>query len=108
MAEGLGEFEQLVLLAILQLDRNAYAVEVRERIEDAAGRRVTRGALYATLDRLAAKDYVTWSVESATPTRGGIPRRCFAVTDAGVGALRRAQAAVRALSRGLGRMLREA
>jgi PadR family transcriptional regulator PadR len=108
MAKALGEFEQLVLLAILQLGRNAHAARVRERIERAADRKVTRGALYATLDRLAAKDFVVWEVEESTSTRGGIPRRLFSVTDSGLEALRRSQAAVRALSRGLGSLLREA
>lgn len=107
MAESLGEFEQLVLLAILQLGDEAYAAGIRDRIETAADRRVTRGALYATLERLEGKDLVTWHVEGTTPDRGGIPRRCFAVTELGVAALRRSQAALRELSRGLGRLLRE-
>lgn len=107
MADALGEFEQLVLLAILQLDTEAHAARVREAIEEGAHRRVTRGALYATLDRLTAKGFVEWDVEESTPERGGIPRRRFRVTKPGVAALRRSYHAVRTLSRGLESLLRE-
>lgn len=105
MADAIGEFEQLVLLAILQLGRNAHAATVREKIETSAERKVTRGALYATLGRLTAKDYVAWEVEGSTSDRGGIPRRCFRVTASGLEAVRCSHAAVRALSRGLEEVL---
>lgn len=101
----LGEFEQLVLLAILQLEVGAHALAIRERLEAATGRRVTRGALYATLDRLEAKGCLTWKVEGVTPARGGIPRRIFRVTKPGVAALRRAYAAVQTLAHGLEHVL---
>lgn len=101
----LGEFEQLVLLAILQLEDGANAMAIRERLVAATGRRVTRGALYATLDRLEAKGCVTWEVEAVTPARGGIPRRRFGVTKDGVGSLRRAYGAVQTLARGLEQLL---
>jgi len=74
---------------------------LRERIEEAAARRVTRGALYATLDRLTGKGHLDWEVEEATPERGGIPRRRFRVTEAGLEALRRSYGAVQELARGL-------
>jgi DNA-binding PadR family transcriptional regulator len=107
VADALGEFEQLVLLAVLQLDADAHAATVRQTIADGARRRVTRGALYATLDRLTTKGFLDWEVEESTPARGGIPRRRFRVTKSGVAALRRSYNAVRALSRGLERVLRE-
>lgn len=107
MADALGEFEQLVLLAVLQLGAEAHATRVREAIEEGARRRVTRGALYATLDRLSTKGFVDWQVEESTPERGGIPRRRFRVTKEGLGALRHSYNAVRTLSRGLERVLRE-
>lgn len=107
MADALGEFEQLVLLAVLQLDSDAHAATVRQTIEDGARRRVTRGALYATLDRLTTKGFLDWEVEESTPERGGIPRRRFRVTKSGVAALRRSYNALRTLSRGLERVLRE-
>jgi PadR family transcriptional regulator PadR len=101
MAETIGEFEHLVLLAILQLGQEAHAAGVRERVEQDADRRVTRGALYATLDRLTSKDFLAWELEDPTAARGGIPRRRFRVTASGVEVLRRTHAAVRKLSRGL-------
>jgi len=69
-------------------------------------RRVTRGALYATLDRLTTKGFLDWEVEESTPERGGIPRRRFRVTKPGMAALRRSYNAVRTLSSGLERVLR--
>jgi DNA-binding PadR family transcriptional regulator len=98
---GLGEFEQLVLLAILRLGDAAMAAAIRSEIEVAASRRVARGALYATLERLEGKGFLRWKTEAAVPARGGVPRRRFVVTPAGVAALRRTRAAVRALARGL-------
>jgi DNA-binding PadR family transcriptional regulator len=107
VADALGEFEQLVLLAVLQLDAQAHAASVRRTIQEGARRRVTRGALYATLDRLTTKGFLDWDVEESTPARGGIPRRRFRVTKQGVAALRRSYHAVRTLSRGLEGVLRE-
>lgn len=108
MADTPGEFEQLVLLAILQLDEEAYAASLRDRISEDADRKVTRGALYATLDRLTTKGLVAWEVEESTPERGGIPRRRFSVTPEGLAAVRRSYSALRTLADGLEDMLGEA
>lgn len=97
----LGEFEHLVMLAVMQLDERAHAIEIRARIEERAGRSVSRGALYATLTRLQEKGFVGWEVEDATPERGGIPRRRFSVTSDGVRALRTSRRAITELSEGL-------
>ncbi len=83
----LGEFEQVVLLAIVRLGKEAYGVPVRAEIESRAGRRVTVGALYATLDRLEAKALVHSWFADPTPQRGGRSRRYFEVTAAGLQAL---------------------
>jgi PadR family transcriptional regulator PadR len=107
MAQALGEFEHLILLAILQLGPDAHAARVREKIEREADRKVTRGALYVTLDRLTEKQLVAWEVEESTSARGGIPRRRFRVTEPGLVALRRSHAAFRTLSRGLEGVLGE-
>jgi DNA-binding PadR family transcriptional regulator len=98
---NLGEFEQLVLLAVLQLGDDARAIDLRESIETKAERSVSRGALYATLDRLESKGFLTWAVEESTPERGGIPRRVYSPTPDGVGALRAYRRAVARLSEGL-------
>lgn len=99
--QSLGEFEQLVLLAILQLGEDAYAAGIRREIEERAERSVSRGALYATLDRLEHKGYLRWETEDSTPARGGIPRRRFIVAAPGLEALRASLDAIRRLSRGL-------
>jgi PadR family transcriptional regulator PadR len=102
---SLGDFEQLVLLGILQLGTDARAADLRARIEQAAERGVSRGALYATLDRLQGKGLLTWEIEESTPARGGIPRRRFRVTAEGLAAIRRSHRAVSRLSEGLDEVL---
>jgi DNA-binding PadR family transcriptional regulator len=80
----IGEFELLVLLAILRQRDQPYANRVREDLEANADRKVTRGALYRTLDRLATKGLIEWELEpSSTPERGGHPMRRLSVTEAG-------------------------
>ena len=63
----LGEFEQLVLLALLKVQDEPYALRLREELTSLAGRPVSRGALYRTLDRLEQKGYVTWETEEGHP-----------------------------------------
>lgn len=85
----IGEFELLVLLAILRQVREPYANRVRDDLETNAERSVTRGALYRTLDRLQEKGLVEWELEpSSTPERGGHPMRRLSVTEEGVEAAR--------------------
>jgi len=80
----IGEFELLVLLAILRQSDQPYANRVREDLEANADRTVTRGALYRTLDRLAGKQLIEWELEpSSTPERGGHPMRRLSVTEEG-------------------------
>ncbi len=88
MSQHLGEFEQLLLLAILQAGDRAYALATIKELDKRAGRSVDRGSLYKTLDRLEAKGLVAWTIEDATPERGGHRRRLFTVTSQGLGALR--------------------
>jgi len=89
--DALGEFEQLVLLAILRLQKDAYGMRVRQELSDRTSRDVTIGAVYATLDRLAEKGFVDSATGDPTPERGGRAKRCFRVTAAGIGALDRAR-----------------
>ena len=84
---ALGEFEQRVLLAILRLEDEAYAVRIGALIEEDHGRTVARGALYTTLDRLESKNLIRWKVAATTAQRDGLPRRQFSVTAQGVRAL---------------------
>lgn len=89
--EFLGEFEQLVLLAILRLKDEGHAMNVRRELEKTAARRVTFGTVYGTLDRLEDKEYVTSWHGNPEPVRGGRARRYFEVTPAGEKALGRAR-----------------
>jgi len=91
MSKGdhLGEFEQVVLLAILRLEGDAYGMTVRRELEETARRKVTLGSVYATLDRLEKKGLVrSWHTDP-DPVRGGHPRRYFEVSPEGHLALSR-------------------
>jgi PadR family transcriptional regulator PadR len=79
----LGEFEQVVMLAVARLKDDAYGMAVRAEIAERIGRRVTIGAMYATLDRLVTKGYL----RSRDDAPDGRPRRFFALTPEGVAAL---------------------
>lgn len=100
-AASLGEFEQLVLLAILRLGDEAYGVTIRAEILACTGREVAPGALYTTLDRLEEKGIVRSRFGDATPQRAGRPRRYFALTKTGHAALVSAQRAYQRLMEGL-------
>jgi PadR family transcriptional regulator PadR len=91
----LGEFEQIVLLAVLRLGEKAYGVPIRAEIENRAGRKVTVGALYATLDRLEAKGLVHSWFADATAKRGGRSKRYFKFLPAGVDALSGSKSCIR-------------
>ncbi len=101
----IGEFEQLVLLAILQLKVEAYGPNIGRLLEDRAGRRISRGALYATLDRLEGKKFLEWRIEAASSNRGGNRRRLFKVTRKGVQALASSRELLLDLWSGLDRLL---
>jgi PadR family transcriptional regulator, regulatory protein PadR len=97
----LGSFEQLVLLAVARLGENAYGMTVRQEIEARTGRDVTLGAVYATLDRLETKGYVTSHSGAASSARGGRAKRFFRLEGAGAQALSRSLQAVDEMRRGL-------
>jgi len=97
----LGEFEQLVLLAILRLGDEAYAVPVREELARRAHRTVARGALYTALERLETKGLLRSRMSDPLPERGGRSRRYFRVTPPGLAALSDARAALLGLWQGL-------
>ena len=98
---ALGELEQLVLLAVLQVEGDAYAASVREELARRTGRDVARGAVHVTLDRLEQKGFLRSSLGAANAERGGRPRRVFAVTAAGTRALQDTLDALRAMTHGL-------
>ena len=87
----LGEFEQIVLLAVARLEEHGYGVTIREEIERQAGREVTIGAVYATLSRLEEKGFAaSWEGE-AEARRGGRARRHYRIEPAGIRALQAAR-----------------
>src|SRR5690349_18072416 len=101
MATHLGEFEQIVLLAVVRLGKEAYGVAIRHEIAERAGRPVTVGALYATLDRLEAKGLVHSWFADPTPQRGGRSRRYFEVLPPGLAALAESRSMFERMWRGV-------
>jgi hypothetical protein len=105
----LGEFELLVLLSVLRQAGAPYANRVRGDLEENAGRSVTRGALYRTIDRLTEKGFLAWELEpSEIPDRGGHPMRRLIVTAAGIAAVRETRAVLATFFDGLGPVLEDA
>ncbi|HKQ03735.1 MAG TPA: PadR family transcriptional regulator [Blastocatellia bacterium] len=87
----LGEFEELVLLAILRLNNDAYGVPIRQTLEEATGRPVSIGAIYITLERLEGKGYVSSRLGEATSERGGRAKRYYEVQASGIRVLNEAR-----------------
>ena len=98
---ALGEFEQVVLLAILRLDNDAYGVTILNEIEKCTGREPAPGALYTTLDRLEDKGLVRSRTGDPTPERGGRAKRYFTVSASGLKAVIQAQRSFQRLLEGL-------
>jgi PadR family transcriptional regulator len=98
---GLGEFEQLVLLAIAHLHDEAYGIPIVEEIERRTGRSVARAAVYITLRRLEEKGFIASWMSDPTPERGGKGRRYAKLQPEGVRALRDARQATERMWRGL-------
>ena len=105
--EYLGEFEQIVLLAVLRLGNNAYGVTILKEIEMRTGRSVMIGAVYATLDRLENKRYLSSKVGDPTPERGGRAKRFFKVTAQGTAALERSRKILENMWAGLDPIMEE-
>jgi DNA-binding PadR family transcriptional regulator len=102
---SLRDLELVVLLAVLGLGENAYPVTIKDAIETRAHRRVSRAAVFITLERLEAKGLVTSRFGEPTPVRGGRAKRFFTAQPRGVEAVKRALRAVTALSAGLESLL---
>ena len=99
---ALGEFEQIVLLAVLRLgDDAAYAVPILDEIARCTGRAISRGSVYITLDRLETKGYLRSWLADPTPERGGRSKRYYALRPRAVEALRDNRRALLALWRGV-------
>lgn len=99
--EYLGEFEHLVLLAILQLGPEAYGVPIRGLIEDRAHRSVSFGAVYSTLRRMERKGYVVSSPGVPEPVVGGRAKKFFEVTPEGHAAVLQSRRRLESMAQGL-------
>ena len=101
---ALGEFEQMVLLAVLcaEREREAYGITVYDELTARTKRRVARGAVYMTLDRLEKKGLLSSYQTDPTPERGGRAKRCYRVTRPAMAALRESRRALLNLWEGLG------
>jgi DNA-binding PadR family transcriptional regulator len=106
-AAPLGEFEVVVLLAVLHLGEIAYPPLIRAEIERRARRAVARGAVYVTLDRLEAKGLLSSRGTDDGGDSGGRPRRYFRVSPKGLRAVRQSLAVVERMRSGLEPLLDE-
>jgi DNA-binding PadR family transcriptional regulator len=102
---SLGDFEQLLLFAILRLGEDAYGATIRQELEERAGRFVSAGAVYTALDRLEAKGLVSSSVGDATPSRGGRRKKYYRLERIGAESLSQSYAEIQRMASGLGRRL---
>jgi PadR family transcriptional regulator, regulatory protein PadR len=87
--DDLGRFEELILMAVFRLRGEGYGTTIRGEVEERAGRTVSVGALYTTLERLQEKGFVTSRLGDPTPQRGGRAKRFVKITGAGERALGR-------------------
>jgi len=106
MTPALGEFEQLVLIAIVRLDDDAYGATIRREIEERTDRRLSISAVYTTLDRLERKGCVRSRIGEPTAQRGGRRRKYFALQPLGASALKSAYTTFGAMTAGLEHRLR--
>jgi PadR family transcriptional regulator len=94
--QSIGQFEQVVLTAILKLREDAYGVSIHAKVAElAAPKRVSLGAVYVTLDRLEDKGFITSWLSDPTPERGGRSKRCYRLEALGEQVLQESAAMVR-------------
>ena len=106
MAGGtLGEFEVVVLLAVLHAGPQAYGSAIRDEIERRSGHAPARGSVYVTLDRLERKGYLRSTLGDPAPDRGGRPRRFYRISRRGLALLRASLAVFARMSEGLDTLL---
>jgi DNA-binding PadR family transcriptional regulator len=103
---ALGEFEQLILLALVRLGPDAYGATVRREIEEHAGREVSISAVYTTLERLERKGLVRSRIGEPTAERGGRRRRHFELLPLGARSLGDACRALAGMTAGIERRLK--
>jgi DNA-binding PadR family transcriptional regulator len=100
MPRPLGDFEKIILFALLRIGEGAYGVPIRQEIAKRTGREVSIGAMYTTLHRLEERGYVASRMGEPTPERGGRRKKLYTVLPAGARALEEAYAALRLMAEG--------
>jgi len=101
MSDSLGEFEQLILFALLRLGDNAYGVTIRQEIENRTGRNISSGAVYTALERMEKRGYVCSTMGDPTPERGGRRKKYYRLETAGGRALSRSYDALQRMAKGM-------
>ena len=101
----LGDFEQLILMALVRLRENAYGVSMRKEIEERTGRSISAGAIYTALDRLESRGFVSSRLGDPTPQRRGRPRKFYRLEPPGAEALNRSYSALSRMAKGIGPQL---
>jgi PadR family transcriptional regulator len=96
-----GEFEMLLMLAVMRLDADAYGVTIREELEKETSRTLTLGTVYKTLGRLEDKGHLRSSTSEPVAERGGRRKKLYALSPSGLEAVQRSLADLRSLTRGL-------
>jgi len=108
MSATIGEFEQLILIALIRLGPHAYGVTIRQEIETRTGRTISPGALYTALTRLEKRGLVSSRLGDPTPERGGKRKRLYTLQPAGERALSRVYESLRMMASGMASRLRTA
>jgi DNA-binding PadR family transcriptional regulator len=101
MDARLGEFEQLLLFALLRVGDDAYGVTLRQEIESRTSRTVSAGAVYTAMERLESRGFVSSVVGEPTPQRGGKRKKYYRLEKAGAKALSRSYSSLNAMARGV-------
>lgn len=101
MDTRLGEFEQLLLFALLRLGDDAYGVTLRREIEARTDRTVSAGAVYTAMERLETRGFVSSVIGEPTPQRGGKRKKYYRMESAGARALARSYESLQEMARGM-------
>ncbi len=101
MSKHLGEFEQLLMFALLELEADAHGVTIRQAIEERTGRQVSPGAVYTALERLESRGFVLSRIGDTTPARGGRRRKYYDLEPRGAEVLKRSYDTLTSMAEGL-------
>jgi len=101
MDTRLGEFEQLLLFALVRLGDAAHGVTLRRAIETRTNRKVSAGAVYTAMERLEARGFVSSTIGEPTPQRGGKRKKHYRLEKAGAQALNNSYASLREMAKGV-------